>query len=70
MDDNIAGLLSSIVSGLVGVIVARGMAGIEQLETYYSYEDALDLLEITQVNDYNEYLLMEEARRSRKLKHT
>ena len=54
----------------LALIISRQLATLDDLYTRYSYEDALDLLEITQVNDYNEYLLMEDARRSRKLKHT
>lgn len=53
----------------LALIISRQLATLDDLYTRYSYEDALDLLEITQVNDYNEYLLMEDARRSQKLKH-
>jgi hypothetical protein len=41
------------VSGLVGVIVARRLATLHELETVYSYEDALNMAEIITVQNYN-----------------
>jgi hypothetical protein len=51
------------VSGLVGVIVARKLATLHELETVYSYEDALNMAEIVTVQNYNEWVAMEAAKR-------
>ena len=52
------------VSGLVGVLVARRLATLHELETVYSYEDALNLTEILTVRNYNEWVAKEDARRA------
>ena len=49
-------------SGLVGVTVGRGLASLQELETYYAYEDALDMMEIITVQNYNEWVATENAR--------
>lgn len=51
------------ISGLIGVIVARRLATLHELETIYSYEDALNLTEIILVQNYNEWAAMEAARK-------
>jgi hypothetical protein len=40
----------------VGVIVARRLASLHELETVYSYEDALNMAEIITVQNYNEWV--------------
>ena len=50
------------VSGLVGVIVARQLATLHELETVYSYEDALNFAEIITVQNYNEWVALEAAK--------
>jgi hypothetical protein len=47
----------------VGVIVARRLASLHELETVYSYEDALNLAEIIAVQNYNEWAALEAARK-------
>lgn len=49
------------VSGMVGVLTARGMATMDQLDTVYSLSDALNMLEIIQVQNYNEWVAGEAA---------
>lgn len=44
------------VSGTVGVIVARKIATMAELQTVYSYEDALNMTEIITVQNYNEWV--------------
>lgn len=44
------------VSGVVGVIVARKLSTMIELQTVYSYEDALDMAEIITVQNYNEWV--------------
>lgn len=51
------------VPGLFGVIVARKLATLHELETVYSYEDALNLAEIITVQNYNEWAAMEAGKR-------
>jgi hypothetical protein len=50
------------VSGLIGVIVARRLATLHELETVYSYEDALNMAEVITVQNYNEWVAMEAAK--------
>lgn len=50
------------MSGLVGVIVARRLATLHELQTVYSYEDALNMAEVIIVQNYNEWAAMETAR--------
>jgi len=50
------------VSGLLGLVVARRLATLHELDTVYSYEDALNMAEIITVQDYNQWLAMEAAR--------
>lgn len=35
------------------MLLARSMATLKELETYYSYEDALNMLEVLKVTDFN-----------------
>lgn len=50
------------MSGLVGVIVARRMATLHELQKVYSYEDALNMAEVITVQNYNEWAAMEAAK--------
>ena len=45
------------VSGIVGVIISRGMATLFELQEVYSWEDAYNMYEVILVNNYNESLL-------------
>lgn len=49
------------MSGLIGVIVARRLATLHELDTVYSYEDALNLAEIIMVQNYNEWVAAESS---------
>jgi hypothetical protein len=53
------------VSSLVGVIAARKLATLHELQTVYSYEDALDMMEIITVQNYNEWVAGEAAKNGR-----
>jgi hypothetical protein len=46
----------------VGVIVARRLATLHELETVYSYEDALNMAEIIAVQNYNEWAAAEKGK--------
>lgn len=50
------------ISGIVGVVVGRGLATLDELDTVYSFPDALNLLEIITVQNYNEWSAMEAAK--------
>ncbi len=47
----------------MGVIVARRLATLHELETVYSYEDALNMAEVLTVQNYNEWAAMEASSR-------
>ena len=51
------------MSGLLGLLVARKMATLHELQTVYSYEEALDMAEAIAVQDYNAWVSMEARRR-------
>ena len=51
------------MSGLLGLLVARKMATLHELQTVYSYEEALDMAEAIAVQNYNEWVAMETRRR-------
>ena len=48
--------------GMLGVIITRRLATLEELQTVYSLDDAAALYEIAAVNNYNEWRAMEEAK--------
>ena len=48
---------------LFGVIVARKLAKMHELETIYSYEDALNMFEIITVQNYNEWWAGEKTKK-------
>ncbi|MDL2315515.1 hypothetical protein LJC59_00330 [Desulfovibrio sp. OttesenSCG-928-A18] len=50
------------VPSIIGIIVARRLATLHELQTVYSYRDALDMAEIIVVQNYNEWLAMENGR--------
>jgi hypothetical protein len=50
---------------LVGVIVARRIASLHELDTVYSYEDALNMAEIIMVQNYNEWVATDAAQSKR-----
>jgi hypothetical protein len=45
------------VSGIVGVVISKGMATLFDLQEKYSWEDMYDMYECILVNNYNESLL-------------
>jgi len=47
------------------MIVARRLATINELQTFYSYEDMLDMAEIIAVQNYNEWAALEAAHNKR-----
>ena len=47
------------VPALLGVVVSRKLATLNELQVLYSYEDLWDLYEIVLVNAYNESVSME-----------
>ena len=51
------------VPGLFGVIVARRLATLHELQTVYSLEDALSMGEIIAVQNYNEWVALEAAKK-------
>jgi hypothetical protein len=38
---------------MIGIVVSKGMATLEQLDTVYGSEDLADMLEILVVDNYN-----------------
>ena len=54
------------VSGGMAAIMGHGLAGLRELETYYSYSDALDMLEIINVDAYNRWAAQEAAHHGRR----
>ncbi|MDR2947126.1 MAG: hypothetical protein LBV79_10320 [Candidatus Adiutrix sp.] len=50
------------VSGLIGIIVSRQLATLNEMETVYSLPDALNLAEIITVGNYNEWAAMEASK--------
>ncbi len=46
----------------MGVLIARKMATLHELETVYSYEDALNMMEIIVVQNYNEWVAGENSK--------
>lgn len=51
------------VPGMLGVIISRRLATLEELQTVYSIDDAATLYEIAAVNNYNEWRATEEAKK-------
>ena len=48
---------------MLGVIISRRLATLEELQTVYSIDDAATLYEIAAVNNYNEWRATEEAKK-------
>jgi hypothetical protein len=49
----------------MGVVVARRLATLHELDTVYSLEDALNLMEIITVQNYNQWWAGEVSRHER-----
>lgn len=50
------------ISGIVGVVIGRGLATLNELDTVYSLPDALNMLEVVTVQNYNEWAAMEASK--------
>ena len=51
------------MSSLMGLLIARKVATLHELQTVYSYEEALNMAETIAVQNYNEWVALEARRR-------
>lgn len=40
---------------MIGAVISKRYATLQELETYYSLEDVLNFMEIIAIDNYNEY---------------